>query len=228
MSSRDRILNRLRSARRPFPDAPPRPARYHQVTVQDDTTPDALLARFTRELTALRGEVFAVDGADAAREQILSLLKQHGASTILSWDFAHIPVPGLREALAEAGIHVLIPDVHDEFRAETLAAAGAAQAGLTGADAALATTGTLVVTSGPGRGRLPTILPPIHIAVIALDQIKVGVESWLARQRADGLPAAHVSANAAFISGPSRTGDIEMELILGVHGPGVVQVVVIR
>lgn len=227
MSSRDLILNRLRSARRPFPDAPPRPARYQQVTIQDDTAPDALLARFTRELTHLRGEVFVVDGADAARAQILDLLRRHDATTILSWAFDHIPVPGLREALAEAGIRVLIPEVHDEFRAETLAAAGSAQAGLSGADAAAATTGTLIVTSGPGRGRLPTILPPVHLAVITLDQIVPGVEHWIARQRADGLPAARVSANAAFISGPSRTGDIEMELILGVHGPGIVQVVVI-
>lgn len=228
MSSRDLILNRLRSVRRPFPDAPPRPDAYQQVTAQDDTSPGALLERFTRELTNLRGEVFAVEGADAARQQIVDLLGRQQVADILAWDFAHIPVPGLGDALTAAGIRVTVPAVQDEFRAETLAAAGAAQAGLTGADAAAATTGTLIVTSGPGRGRLPTILPPVHLAVITLDQIVPSVEAWIARQRAAGLPGMRASANAAFISGPSRTGDIEMELILGVHGPGIVQVVVIR
>jgi L-lactate dehydrogenase complex protein LldG len=108
---------------------------------------------------------------------------------------------------------------------ETLAAAAEAQVGLTGADAAAATTGTLVFTTAPGKGRIPTVLAPVHIAVITLNQIVPRLESWVAAQRASGLPLTD-SANFCFISGPSRTGDIEMQLILGVHGPGKVHVVV--
>jgi L-lactate dehydrogenase complex protein LldG len=66
----------------------------------------------------------------------------------------------------------------------------------------------------------------VHIVVVTLDQIVPRLEAWLAQQRAQGLPTMHNAANICFISGPSRTGDIEMELILGVHGPGQVQVIV--
>ena len=96
------------------------------------------------------------------------------------------------------------------------------------ADAAIATTGTLVVTTGPGKGRLPTVLPPLHLAVITLDQIVARLEDWLALQRAQNLSAIRQASNVCLISGPSRTGDIEMELVLGVHGPGRVQVVIKR
>ena len=101
-----------------------------------------------------------------------------------------------------------------------------AQVGLTGADVAIAATGTMVVSTEPGKGRLPTVLAPIHIAVITLEQIVPRLEDWLARQRAQGLDSLWNRANTCFISGPSKTADIEMELIYGAHGPGIVQVVV--
>lgn len=225
--SRTALLARLRAARPPFPNAEPRPDTYQPVTVQADETPAALLERFQRELIALKGEVFIVQGDAAARAQVGALIDQHGASHVLAWDFAHIPLPGLADDLHEAGIRVSSPAVHDEFRAATLVDAETAQIGITGADAAAATTGTLIVTSGPGRGRLPTVLPPVHLVILRQAQIVPRIESWIAAQRTDGLRELTKAANAAFISGPSRTGDIEMELILGVHGPGRVQVVII-
>lgn len=226
-SSRETILNKLRSAHRPFDDAPPRPQTYLNVTVQDDESPDALLERFTRELTALKGDVFTVEGDDAARAKVLELLAQHETKSIIAWDFAYIPVEGLEVAIRAAGIDIVQPDTHDEMRMEILSASAEAQVGLTGADAAAATTGTLIFTTAPGKGRVPTVLAPVHIAVITLDQLLPRLESWIAVQRAQGLPLTN-SANFCFVSGPSRTGDIEMQLILGVHGPGKVQVIVKR
>ncbi len=224
-SSRETILDKLRAARRPFPDAPPRPQHYLHVTTQADELPAALLERFTREMTNLHGEVIPVIGDDEARAQVLELLAAHEATSIMAWDFAHIPVEGLEAAIRDAGIVIIQPDAHDDLRMETLAASAEAQVGLTGADAAAATTGTLVFTTAPGKGRLPTVLAPVHVVVITQDQIMPRLENWIAAQREQGLPLQE-SANVCFVSGPSRTGDIEMELILGVHGPGKVQVIV--
>jgi L-lactate utilization protein LutC len=229
MSSREKILNKLRAVQRPFPDAPPRPTDYLPVTLIDDTSPDALLARFTAELERLRGQVCVVDGDDAARDMVLELLRGHKAEHILAWDFAHIPVAGLRDAIMEAGICITHPDLHDKaVRPEVAASIKGAQAGLIGVDAAAATTGTLIVSTGPGKGRTPTVLPPALIAVVAFEQLIPRIEDWVARERANGLPTITGSANVCFITGPSRTGDIEMQLVLGVHGPGIVQVIVKR
>ena len=226
-SSRETILNKLRSAQRPFSDAPPRPQAYLNVTVQDDESPEALLARFTKEFSALTGDVFPVEGDDAARAKVLDVLAQHNAKSILAWDFAYIPVEGLEAAIRAAGIEIIQPDTHDELRMETLTISAGAQVGLTGVDAAAAATGTMIFTTAPGKGRIPTVLAPVHLAVITLDQIVPRIESWVAAQRAKNLPLRE-SANFCFITGPSRTGDIEMQMILGVHGPGKIQAIIKR
>jgi L-lactate dehydrogenase complex protein LldG len=226
--SRETILNKLRSARRPFEDAEPRPTAYLPVTQQSEFSPDALLQRFTLELEQLKGQVFAVEGDAGARDKVLELLAFHDAKHILAWDFRYIPVEGLESAIREAGIEITQPDTHTASRAEVLTRAETAKVGLTGADAAAATTGTLVFTTAPGKGRIPTVLAPVFIAVITLDQILPRVEDWLARERENGLDRLRNAANLCFISGPSRTADIEMQLVLGVHGPGQLQVVVKR
>jgi len=227
-SSRDAILSRLRAARRPFESADPTPDAYTAVTVQEATDPDALLERFSRELSGLKGEPISVRGDAAARKKVIELLHEHEAASVLAWDFRFIPVKGLEKALEEAAVEIVRLDTRDEFRAESLSLAEQVKVGLTGADAAIATTGTLVVTTAPGKGRLPTVLPPVHLAVITLDQIVARLEDWVALQRANQLDDIRQASNVCFISGPSRTGDIEMELVLGVHGPGRVQVVVKR
>lgn len=225
-TSRDRILSRLRAARAPFPDAPPRPTAYLPVTRLDDSSPAGLLARFTAEAERLACQVSAVSGDDAACASVLAILRAAGVTHLLAWDFAHIPAAGLEAALRAAGIAITCPDVRDEFRAETLAHIEPAQAGLTGADAAAAATGTLIVSSGPGRGRIPTVLPPLHVVVIEQRQIVPRLEDWVAAQRAAGLAGIRASANLCFISGPSRTADIEKNLVLGMHGPGVLHIVI--
>lgn len=226
MSSRDKILNKLRAARRPFPDAPPRPKTYLPVTEIEDESPDGLLQRFTDEMTRLSGTVHVVEGDGAAREKVLELLRQHETTHILAWDFPFIPIDGMQPALAEAGIRVTHPDLHAEGRPEHAALLKEAGAGLIGADAVAATTGTLVLSTAPGKGRIPSVLPPVLLAAVTLDQFVPRIESWVARERANGLPTIRSSANLCFITGPSRTGDIEMELVLGVHGPGIVHVIV--
>ena len=225
-SSRDKILNKLREAQKPFPDALPRPQQYLPVALVDDPSSEGLLNQFSRIMAELKGQVFVVDSDEAARDKVLELLKSHHTKDLLAWDFKYIPVQDLESAIRESGITIHFPEMHDEFRQETIETIHGAQAGLTGADIAIAATGTMVVSTGPGKGRIPTVLAPVHIAVITLDQIVPRLEDWVARQRAQGLDGLWNSSNTCFISGPSKTGDIEMEMILGVHGPGIVQVVV--
>ena len=59
------------------------------------------------------------------------------------------------------------------------------------------------------------MLPPVHIAVVELKQFVPSIEDWLSQERANGNPTLQNSANICFISGPSRTADIEKQLVQG-------------
>lgn len=95
--------------------------------------------------------------------------------------------------------------------------------GITGAFCAIAETGTLMLCSGPLTAATTSLLPDTHIAVVDASRIVAGMEeAWaLARQELGDLPR---SVN--FISGPSRTGDIEQTIVLGAHGPCRVHIVI--
>jgi L-lactate dehydrogenase complex protein LldG len=99
--------------------------------------------------------------------------------------------------------------------------AAAAQLGVTGADLVLAETGTLILLSGAGRPRSTSLLPDVHVAVFGRDRLLESLE-----QVGVMLEALHVDPDRAmsgaminFITGPSRTADIELTLTRGVHGP---------
>ena len=97
--------------------------------------------------------------------------------------------------------------------------------GVTGAFAAIAETGTLMVVSGPDTPASTSLLPETHVAVLAAGRIVAHMEeAWdLARGAFGQFPRA-----VNFISGPSRTGDIEQQLVLGAHGPYRVHIVIVR
>jgi L-lactate dehydrogenase complex protein LldG len=101
------------------------------------------------------------------------------------------------------------------------------EVGITGVDAALAATGSLVLMSGPDQPRAVSLLPTTHLAIVREEQILPHFEAWVTAQRAAGFDAFRQTSNVIVISGPSRTADIGMELILGAHGPMAVQIVLI-
>jgi len=148
-----------------------------------------------------------------------------GASRVLAWDPEWLNCPGLSEAIDAHGIvrePCWLPAGAAERRAR-LAAIDDVRVGLTGALAGLADTGSLALVSGPGRGRIASLLPPVHIAVLRADQIVPSFGAFLAAHP----HIADEGSNLVLITGPSRTADIEMTLTRGVHGPGHVHVVII-
>jgi L-lactate dehydrogenase complex protein LldG len=99
---------------------------------------------------------------------------------------------------------------------EARAARGDDLVGITGAYCAIAETGTLMLCSGPETPPAASLLPETHIAVVARSRIVAGMEdAWaLLRRERSSLPRA-----VNFVSGPSRTADIEQTVTLGAHGP---------
>lgn len=109
----------------------------------------------------------------------------------------------------------------DPFSREAMATA---EVGITSADYALADTGSLVIFSESNESRLLSLLPPCHIAIIESSRIVASLDDVL---RLRPLPGAESSAMIV-ITGPSRTADIEMRLVRGVHGPGEIHVIIIE
>ncbi len=196
MNPRDEILGRLKQARRDEPLPPPWQSRRD--------FPD-LAARFVQALTAVKGEVHQVDSLAAAYDQANQLLRQMEAEKVVLND--ERPLHNLPRLP-----HITYHQVgQDDAALRDFCAS--ADAGLTCADAALAETGTIIVTSGPGKSRLVSLLPPVHMALVSTAVLTTDLFTWTASFNRQ-LPA-----NLNFISGPSKTADIEQTMAVGVHGP---------
>ncbi|BCS89131.1 LutC/YkgG family protein [Pseudodesulfovibrio sediminis] len=101
--------------------------------------------------------------------------------------------------------------------------AEAAYMGITGADWCAADCGAIAVMAGPGRGRATSLVPSVHVAVLTLDQLVADLPELYAQlENRASLP---VSFN--FISGPSKTADIEAHMVHGAHGPREMHLIVI-
>lgn len=100
---------------------------------------------------------------------------------------------------------------------------GSDAVGVTPCFSAVAETGTLMMLSGPGRPTTLNFLPDTHIAVVPRDRIVASYEEGWDRMRAAGA----IPRSVNFITGPSRTGDIEQKLQMGAHGPRRLHIIVV-
>jgi L-lactate dehydrogenase complex protein LldG len=162
----------------------------------------ALRAKLVKEFALLGVEVFEEASDEEVRHRIKSLIAE---KSVLSWDAPYLPY----------GIGDCLPGESVYFGGHSKDEQGAAEIGLTGCDAALAETGTLAMVCGPGRPRTASLLPFVHVVVIRAADIVLGMGEFLEKFKAE-KPLPYLT----FITGPSRTADIELSLTLGVHGPG--------
>lgn len=222
--SRERILAGIRQsltkAQLPAPPAAEvaRPA--------DPRGPAELAEQFGVEVKALSGTFLTLPAGDLPA-WLTTLARERHGGRLLAWEAAQLPVPGLVDALRAAGLNVehgAVPAGPE--RAAALAAEEPITLGLTGADAAIALTGTLAVLAGPGRPRLAAMSVRTHVALITPAQLYPTLAHWLAA-RPDLAETLRGRGAALFITGPSRTADIEMTLTVGVHGPGELIVILV-
>jgi L-lactate utilization protein LutC len=190
----------------------------------------AALQRFREEFERVGGQFHRLSTLDELAPLVGHLLRERGLRRLVAWHPRALGAdvaPGLRAEGLEVEV-MPAERVTDEHERRALRERIArAELGLTGADLAVAETGTLVLVSGPGRPRSTALLPPVHVAVFdasalveSLTQVGVVLDAWH-RDPA----AAPDGAAIHFITGPSRTADIELTLTRGVHGPGEVHAV---
>jgi L-lactate dehydrogenase complex protein LldG len=219
-SPRESFLARVRQAvaagNRPGDNAPPPPRG--RVGYQGAGTDPA--ARFRDECIAAGGHAYLVPDRAAAVEKVLVLVRESSARRVLLGRGAFLDSLNLANELRTAGVEVITTDnqspqtCRDPFFAADL--------GITGVDYLIAETGSLALFARPGEPRSFSLLPPVHIAVAHRSQLLPDLFDLFDKQDRDSLPSC-----LSLITGPSKTGDIELRLVTGVHGPGELHVVLV-
>jgi L-lactate dehydrogenase complex protein LldG len=176
-------------------------------------------SRFLAELEALGGHGRRAEGWEEARDYVVDLARGAEARLLVRWDVEELEKLGADGPLRRAGVKVAVWRDLADFRE----VAGRADIGLSSAEWAIAETGSLVLESGPGKGRTVAILPPVYVAVVPAGRV-VRTVSEAIRMYAE---RGSLPQNLCFHTGPSRSGDIEQSLATGVHGPGEVHVVLV-
>jgi len=210
--SKEQILRDVRTAlgRRPGQPVPmPPPVRLVAPEVPVSQRIDSMLER----IAALAGKTLRAKSTGEAREYVGSVIEGKTAVT------SNAPF------LTTCGINGL-PNVRSGVtdREELRALCATVNYGISSADYGLADTGSLVMISSREEARLVSLLPPAHIAIVPASKLLTGLDELY---RTHPKPA-DLSSSMVFITGPSRTADIEQILVRGVHGPGEVHVIVVE
>jgi L-lactate dehydrogenase complex protein LldG len=160
-----------------------------------------------------------VAGEEEAFAAIARALNRAGAKTVAGSD-----APIVQRAMSSLLEPFVTHDIDRLSRDELFAC----DAGISTAQLAIAETGTLVLQSARERHRLLSLVPPVHIALLSADDIcnsLLDVVTLLHRTQTSTEVVSHA---ITFITGPSRTSDIELTLTIGVHGPRILHIIILE
>ncbi len=215
---RDRFLARLRNRLTsdiPLNPAHPLPSPVDVVPAIEYLTVDAadLAASFIAAATAAGATVRQSDGPTVTDELLGELIDRHHVRrAVISTEPA---VAQVAEALTRLGVDVAPPPATPQMSAQ-------ADIGVTSAVALVAATGSVVLDSTAMRTRTASLLPSVHLCVAPISLVVRSPSEVL--RPLSGQPGG-LPSNLVFVTGPSRTGDIEQLLTIGVHGPTTVEIV---
>lgn len=217
MSARDAILSRIRKSqgRAGSEPTPAERAGVREAIARREIGPHPDIARAPDSLVQFRKEcerVSTTSAEVASREAVPAEVKRYldsigAAAPIVAWrEFADL-------GWSDAGVAF-----------EARPAKGDDRTGLTGCFCAIAETGTLFLLSAPEMPKTNALLPETHICVVRKSRLVKTMEDAFALMRAEiGEPPRAVF----LVSGPSRTADIEMTIVIGAHGPYRVHVILV-
>jgi L-lactate dehydrogenase complex protein LldG len=183
-----------------------------------------LVAQIRQEAAHLNLQVHECSSLETCGEELAVLAAGRSPEwgtrrSIMCWDDPLLRGLGLEDRLA-AEIALRYVPVRESFneaeRAELREQVVESYMGVTTADHLIADTATLVVLGGKGRGRSVSLVPSIHVAVVPLGRM---VRSFREVMRLFDARREALPSNMTFITGPSKTADIEATLVLGAHGP---------
>ncbi len=166
-------------------------------------TTEAEIDRLAQEITTLKGEArrLEIQDLDAA---LADLVRAENIRRATLWNTERLGQLGIADKLRALGIDLIPHDADKQTMAE-------ADLGVTEADYALPETGTLGLLSSPDQPRSVSLLPRVHLTIVHPRALRADLHQVFAEAKTQGY--------LVFITGPSRTSDIELVVTIGVHGP---------
>ena len=245
MPGREEMLERIREALRGPSDSPSMISQGHVTSAQDlagvmpPILPEELLVKFEEELTKVGGTAHRAATLRELEEVVSTILTTSDAAGAVLSRNPLLAQLALAEKLRAGGKSVAVwaamPAASDPggdeqaAHVEFAAASFQATVGITGVDFALAETGSLVLSSRTEGSQLASLAPPVHVALYRRSQLLGSLDEVLERlqvPRNPDLPAP--GRSVVFVTGTSRTADIEQILIRGVHGPREVHAILVE
>jgi len=233
LSERDRILAKIRYGKKDSKYAKENLnyGFFHDNTRQQDRTPEnseygkeTLISEFEESCNQLPVKVLKAENIEQVHECLSSILKEKGIRKAGLWDSGLILSMEIEALLKHLGIRNVWKSGNGHSRREQMKEysqeMGQAEVGITGADYGLADTGTLVLRSVSGQDRGSSLLPPVHITLLERSRILPGSDELISILAEDTKHEGSMKSCITLITGPSKTADIELTLVRGVHGPG--------
>ena len=217
-------------------------ARLRQVDTRSDTDRQTLIARLEQMAAPIKLHVRQVDDLPAAAADIAELIEkatpEWGArKQVAAWRHPLIEGLNLDAVLKPQAVPVVYAPLSDDVgrdvdavqRDHFRAAVAASYVGVTSADYCVADSATLVMKTRPGQARSVSLVPSIHVAVIQAHRIIADLGELFALLTRDPDQSAEGLTNClTFISGPSKTADIEAHMVHGAHGPRELHLLILK
>jgi L-lactate dehydrogenase complex protein LldG len=212
-SARDEILDAIRGALGRLPGQPA------SLVLPTARVPARVPGSADVEITMLLDEISKLGGrtrrlnADGLKDALAELIQIETIRKATLWQTTELQALGVSEILAGLGVEIVSSHAGKDALARC-------DLGVTGVDMALPETGTLVLRASPQQPRAVSLLPRVHLALVRPANLRADLATVLREMRADPY--------AVFVTGPSRTADIELTVTIGVHGPQVLDVWVVE
>lgn len=179
------------------------------------------IERFTENFKSAGGHVVRLSDLDAVKQFITDKATELSAKSIIRQRQPELDALRIEEALPGAKVSTWNSDPAEAWKAR----AAEADIGVVAADYAAAYTGSITVLSSKDKGRSVSLLPTVLLAIVPIERLKTRLGEVLINF--DEAGRENLPAGIHFISGPSRSADIENDLTIGVHGPGIVYALIV-
>ncbi len=218
-NAKEEILSRLRAANKfEMPRRIELPPPFEAAL-----TGDELIEKFAAKLAEQTGVFYRADDKAGVLEILGEICDRENLKHIMASEDNFIKAVNLPDWCEEKGIEISFPLQCENREAYKNCVFNSADVGITGANFAVAESGTLAIVHDSTNARLLSLAPILHIAVLPVEKVVPVYENVIEAACEDGDVPSHVT----FITGPSMTGDIRGHMFKGMHGPRRLMVILV-